>query len=696
VSLAEQPLVGSGSARAVHGHSAGADAVVLPVAGAGSVGSTGATGGPGAPGVSAALRELGLQPATVDGPGWLAALADAAEPADEPDVALVVAAGSLDVSAVALLDLLDRPGDPTAVATVERDALDGDDTGLTVLRVEREQRRVHSVGTTRHTVTRPTSYALGVLRIAASKRGEAARLWRDAAASRSAADPAIDPFDLALLVLVRGGLDVGAIALGPFTFTRGAAHSSGAPGSPWQQRLAGASRGGDGFFSTYVVRPLSRRLTGFGLRRGWTPNVVTVSSLAVGLLASGLAAVDNRWAWVAAAVLLQLALVVDCVDGEIARYTRRFSALGAWLDAVGDRVKEYSLIAAVASVAVRRGESMWLLATVAMVLITMRHLEDYAYYQRNRTARLLVVADQLDVDEPRDLGAPDARVTVPAPRHGRDEVVYWVKKVLHLPIAERYLLLSIGLVTFNARVLLWAITVAVAIALVWTQGGRTAKALLGIDEYRPDRALSPQRWGHMDFQVDLGPLARLAGRLVALPFLAAVVGSVIVGGAATIVAVTRETSWLVVGLVLVGALLVGAGSRPPLQDRLGWQASSLLWGAEAALVLALVNPLPESAEWCGYAYLAAVAWHRYDVVYRLRDTGRPAAAWVTTVTLGVDGRWVALAVVAALGGPLQAVLVWAAVALFLVYAVESARGWRAWARDEARGADDETDSEVAV
>jgi phosphatidylglycerophosphate synthase len=691
VSLAEQPLVGSDTARAVHGHSAGADAVLLPPVAV--------------PGIADALRGLGLEPETLDGPGWLAALADAAEAAERdadpepgvgPGAALVVASGSLDVTAVALLDLLDRPGDPTAVATVEREALDGDDTGLTVLRVEREQRRVHSVGTTRHTVTRPTSYALGVLRVSASKRGEAARLWREAAATRSAADPTIDPFDLALLVLVRGGLDIGAVALGPFSFTRGSAHSTGAPGSPWQQRLAGASRGGDGFFSTYVVRPLSRRLTGFGLARGWTPNVVTVSSLAVGLLASGLAAVDDHWAWVAAAVLLQLALVVDCVDGEIARFTRRFSALGAWLDAVGDRVKEYSLIAAVASVAVRRGESMWLLATVAMVLITMRHLEDYAYYHRNRSTRLTMVADQLAVDEPRDLGGPDARTTVPAPRHGRAEVVYWVKKVLHLPIAERYLLLSIGLVTFNARLLLWTITIAVAIALVWTQGGRTAKALLGVDGFRRDRGLSPGQWGHLDFQVDLGPLARFAGRVVALPFSAAIAGSVLVGGAATIVAATRETSWLVVALVVAGAVLVGAGCRPPLQDRLGWQASSLLWGAEAALVLALVNPLPESAEWCGYVYLAAVAWHRYDVVYRLRDTGRPAAAWVTAVTLGVDGRWVALALVAALGGPLQAVLVWGAVAMFLVYAVESARGWRAWAHDESRGDDDEADSEVEV
>jgi hypothetical protein len=88
--------------------------------------------------------------------------------------------------------------------------------------------------------------------------------------------------------------------------------------------------------------------------------------------------------------------------------------------------------------------------------------------------------------------------------------------------------------------------------------------------------------------------------------------------------------------------------------------------------------VPATGRWCAYAYLAAVAWHRYDVMYRLRDTGEPAAAWVTPATLGVDGRVVVLAVLGALGAPLAPVLAWGALVLIAVYVVESARGWRAW------------------
>lgn len=693
MSLAETPFVGSASARAVHGFAAGAPAYLV---GAGRDGAPVAD----AP-VAGALHELGLEPRGLGGPDASAALlrlADAAAQAHTADESLpvVVVAAGLRMSAVALLDLLDRPGAATSVASMEPTAVHGDIKGFALLRVDQEERQVHSAGSARHVVTAPTNLAVGVLLVAAADLPDAIRLWRAAAASPCAADPAVDPFDLALVALVRGGVRVGAVPLGPYDVGRLGSRATGARGSAWEQRLRGASRGGDGFFSTFVIRPVSRRLTRIGLSHGWSPNAVTVTSLALGLLAAALAATDSRAAWVAAAVLLQLALVVDCVDGEIARFTRRFSALGAWLDAVGDRVKEYSLIAAVAWLSVRRGEPMWLLATIALALVTLRHLEDYAYLHRNKASRAHLVPDQLVVDQVRDLGADHARVTLPHAPSRRQQVTYWAKKVMHMPIAERYLLLSLGLLTFNARVLLWAISVAVALALAWTLGGRTARALLRRDGYRPDPHVSGASWGHLDHQVDLGPLARAAGRVRGLPFPAAIVGVLVVVVVAVASAVGGGVTWLTVLLVLVGCLLVGAGCRPPLQHPLGWQASALLWGAEAVLVLSLVADLPKSSQWCAYAYLASVAWHRYDVVYRLRDTAQAAASWVTTATLGVDGRMVALVVLVALGVPTQPVLGWAALLLILVYAAESARAWRTWLRAQHQGFSPMADSEPEV
>ncbi len=49
--------------------------------------------------------------------------------------------------------------------------------------------------------------------------------------------------------------------------------------------------------------------------------------------------------WSPAAVLLYLGFVLDCVDGQLARYTRHFSAWGGWLDTMADRAKEYVVYA---------------------------------------------------------------------------------------------------------------------------------------------------------------------------------------------------------------------------------------------------------------------------------------------------------------------------------------------------------------
>jgi hypothetical protein len=365
VSPVDSRPVGSTTARVVHGHTAGADAVLL---------------GAGAGDLDVALGALGVSPpARLQGrlADQLSALAEAVGSAS--DRPFVAAACDLDLALPALLDLLDRPGVGTAALVADPWVVTGSPPALA--RVGRDGRLVESVGTPGHVVSDPTHVLPGILRIAAGDREHAAGLLRQAA---TAATPAWgdDALAVAVLVLVRGGVAVQASALGPFSWRRGRTTATGSAGDAWRQRLRGASRGGDGFFSTYAVRPLSRRLTAVGLAHDWSPNVVTVVSLGFGLLAAVLVATGWWWAWAVAAIVLLLALVVDCVDGELARFTRRFSPLGAFLDAVGDRVKEYAVLAAVAAVAVREGAPGWPVAIAAMAAVTVRHLEDYAYEYR--------------------------------------------------------------------------------------------------------------------------------------------------------------------------------------------------------------------------------------------------------------------------------------------------------------------------
>lgn len=660
--MGPRPTVGNPAARAVHGLSAGADVVLL--------------GGVGPSALPETFATLGILAASVTLSGSLPAqLSGLAEALERTDAApAVVAAADLVVSHVGLLDLLDRPGVRTAALVADPLALTEGAPLATPARIGRDGRLVESVGTTAHSVTDPNRALPGVLRITGPDRAEAARLLRAAAPLSGSWGP--DAVAVATLVLVRGGLPVQAGPLGPFDWSRPGVRAVGAAGEPWRQRLRGASRGGDGFFSTYAVRPLSRRLTGVGLARGWTPNVVTVVSLAFGIVAALLVATGAWWAWVVGAVLLFVALVVDCVDGEIARFTRRFSPLGAFLDAVGDRVKEYAVLAAVAAVAVREGADGWPVALAAMAVVTLRHLEDYAYEHRLRGSRASR-PDLLASDAPNDLGPQDARTTFAAASSTRAQVVHWTGKVVHLPIAERYLLISLTLLTRRPMLVLWVLTVAAAIAVLWTQGGRVALVLAGRDPTWPSVHRATGR-GDLDEQLDLGPMAVGVSRVLRAPFLAGLLGA-----AMLFVAVP----WLVwsghLGTALATAVLgfgvVAAAWRPPVHHRVAWQVPAALWVAEALTVGVLVHHTLGSWSAAAFAYVAAVAYHRYDVVYRLRDTGTAPATWVAVAGLGTDGRVLGLLLVAALAPAAVVPVLWvAAVLLAAVYLTESFLGWREW------------------
>jgi len=74
-----------------------------------------------------------------------------------------------------------------------------------------------------------------------------------------------------------------------------------------------------------------------------TPNAVTWAMLLVGLLAAGVLTLPGLLAAVAAALLIQLQILLDCSDGELARWRRQFSPAGIYLDRMAHYVTETAL-----------------------------------------------------------------------------------------------------------------------------------------------------------------------------------------------------------------------------------------------------------------------------------------------------------------------------------------------------------------
>src|SRR6266536_2127727 len=92
------------------------------------------------------------------------------------------------------------------------------------------------------------------------------------------------------------------------------------------------------------LRRVSPRATWVFARLGWSPNAVTVGFIVCGVAAGVVVALGGLWSAIAAAILIQAYLLLDCSDGELARWSGRFSATGIYLDRVGHYLGEAALL----------------------------------------------------------------------------------------------------------------------------------------------------------------------------------------------------------------------------------------------------------------------------------------------------------------------------------------------------------------
>jgi phosphatidylglycerophosphate synthase len=105
----------------------------------------------------------------------------------------------------------------------------------------------------------------------------------------------------------------------------------------------------DILWNRFVARPLAAVLLVPLARTRVTPNQVTLATLGVFLAGAAMMAVcPARGALVISAVILELSYVLDCVDGQLARWKGTSSPVGAHLDFLMDEIKAFVLVAAVA------------------------------------------------------------------------------------------------------------------------------------------------------------------------------------------------------------------------------------------------------------------------------------------------------------------------------------------------------------
>jgi phosphatidylglycerophosphate synthase len=242
-------------------------------------------------------------------------------------------------------------------------------------------------------------------------------------------------------------------------------------------RLRRAQRSDDGFLSTFLVRPISRRVTPLAVRRGVAPSTVTGVALCLGLLAAvayALAGTGYATVWrVVGSLLLLASLVVDCVDGEVARSTRTASARGGWLDVGADRAKEYAVYAGLAAGAARGSRAEWWLAFAAMALLVTRHFVDFGYAARS-VLPSGVTRGQVTSEGSTDQGA----VAAWSERTNTRPAAKWAKRAVIMPVGERTLLLIVLAPLAGVRVTLAVLLALGVLAAAWTTAGRLGRTVL--------------------------------------------------------------------------------------------------------------------------------------------------------------------------------------------------------------------------
>ncbi|TQL18823.1 DUF5941 domain-containing protein [Streptomyces sp. SLBN-134] len=426
-------------------------------------------------------------------------------------------------------------------------------------------------------------------------------------------------------------------------------------------RLKSAVKARDGFFTTYCVSPYSRYLARWCARRGLTPNQVTTASLLTALIAAACAATGTRGGFVAAGVLLIASFVLDCTDGQLARYSLQYSTLGAWLDATFDRAKEYAYYAGLALGAARGGDDVWALALGAMVLQTCRHVVDFSFNEANHdatanTSPTAALSDKLD----------SVGWTV------------WVRRMIVLPIGERWAMIAVLTALTTPRITFYALLAGCAFAATYTTAGRVLRSLTRRAK-RTDRAAQA-----LADLADSGPLVEAltrGGKSPAGRLPGSVAPAVALLGGAAVVATAALTGfggpWTAVAAcvyVLASALAVAR----PLKGALDWLVPPFFRAAEYGTVLALAADADvNGALPAAYGLVAAVAYHHYDTVYRIRGNAGASPRWLVRALGGHEGRTLAVAVLAAVltASQFTVALTALAVAVALLVLVESIRFW---------------------
>jgi phosphatidylglycerophosphate synthase len=163
-----------------------------------------------------------------------------------------------------------------------------------------------------------------------------------------------------------------------------------------QGRLAATQRNRDAC-SVYFARRTSKHLTPFFIKSGMSANQATAVWGLLSLANTGLIYLAMLGYWFLVPVIFAnffLVVVIDCVDGEIARYWGTSSPIGGkLLDGTWHKATEFGLLAAYAGATYARTDSEWVLP-ISLVMLSGEGIYTYVYERRLTVIRVFAKSSE--------------------------------------------------------------------------------------------------------------------------------------------------------------------------------------------------------------------------------------------------------------------------------------------------------------
>ncbi len=155
---------------------------------------------------------------------------------------------------------------------------------------------------------------------------------------------------------------------------------------------------GEHWAGRLYIRRLSPYLTRLLLRTPITPNGVTWLMIPAGLGAAALLTQRGVLPAVGAVLLIQLQILLDCSDGELARWKQMSSPAGIYLDRIAHYLTEAALPIALG---IRAGGDYTELGLIAAILVLLVKSETALVTVARAEAGQPLAADTADVAAPR-------------------------------------------------------------------------------------------------------------------------------------------------------------------------------------------------------------------------------------------------------------------------------------------------------